>query len=280
MAANLEQSLGKFNQDDLTVKICGTIFNTLPGGPPYQFYNTLDGAVQRVGGDLEKTRALAAADDGSKALWVAEALDTSDKLIAGLTGVKNLLSLFGSAPRKRTFEADDTQAADAALKGVGLAYMIYRLFPGDVAQKLSLFKELPAGVEIATYYVAADVALPFADNLAEAGAGLFKKLMNSQNASIASKFSAFAGGDALGQATSVFGQLSEQLEQYAVVAKGHVQPLLQKVQSVLPSGATMMNVADSATGVAATGLDVLPVYEFLGARLVAEACAMRSARGI
>lgn len=280
MAKPVDQQLAAFQPEDLTVKLCSTVFSTLPGGPPFQFYNNLEGAVQRVGGDLEKTRALVGAEDADKAMWVAEALDTSDKLIAGFTGVKNLLSIFGSAPRKRTFEADDTQAADAALKGVGIAYMIYRLFPGDVAQKVNLFKETPAGVELATFYVAADVALPFADNLAEAGAGLFQKLMSSQNANIASKFSAFAGGDALGQATGVFSQLSGQLEQYASVAKNNLQPLLQRVQSVMPSGGTVMNVADSATGVAATGLDLLPVYEFLGARLVAEACALRTARGL
>ena len=40
-----------------------------------------------------------------------------------------------------------------------------------------------------------------------------------------------------------------------------------------------LNVADSATGAAAGALDALPVWSFLGPRLIAEACAARAIAG-
>ena len=44
------------------------------------------------------------------------------------SGIKNVFSLFGKSdsPKKRTFESDPQQATDAALKAMGLAYMIYK----------------------------------------------------------------------------------------------------------------------------------------------------------
>jgi hypothetical protein len=284
MSNKIDQTLAQFNSGDVSVRLCEGLFSVMPFAPKFAFYNNFEGAAGRVGGDVASARQLAGSEDVGKAVWVGEALDTSDKLIAGFAGVKNLFSIFGGsgggAPRKRTFEADQEQAADAALKGVGIAYMIYKLFPGDVAQKVKLFRETPAGQEIALFYVTADIALPFADNLVESGTGAIKKLFDSQNAGIASKFSQFAGADAFSQASGVLGQLTGTFEEYASKAKEYSGPVMSKLQSLLPSGASLLNAADSATGVAASGIDLLPVYTFLSARLAAEACALRAARGL
>lgn len=275
MAKTLNQHLAEYKDSDVTVRILKGMFSIMPFAPEFQLYTNLEGAAQRMGVDASvaaKASQLAGTEDIVKALWIAETLDTGDKLIAGYAGVKNLLSIFSSGPRKRTFESDPEQAADAALKGAGLAYMVYKLFPGEIPEKVKAFQSTPAGQEIALYYATAEVGLPFADNLAEAGTGLVKKLIG-QNQSGVGRFAQLAGGDALNQATSVINGLFGDLEDKVTKAKEYIGPVADKIKGYMPAG---MNVADSATGAVATGMDFLPIWTFLGARLAAEASILRS----
>ncbi len=282
----VESVLGEFKSDDLTVKLVSTIFGVVPGGPSFVFYNNLEGAVGRIaGGDpavLEKARALAAGDDMKRAIWVADKLDMADAGLGVYSGVKNLLGLFGGSKgeAKRTFESDPQQATDAALKAAGLAYMIHKMYPGGIGEKIGMFRETPAGQELAIFYAVAEVALPFTDNLVEGGANLVQKLLSSRKGDMDSKFSSVVGSDALQQASGVLGQFTAPLGGYVDQVKGHTGPIADKVKSFLPSAATAMNIGDSATGVAATGIDLMPVWRFLGGRVVAEACALRAMRGV
>lgn len=282
MSNKVTAGLEKFNEGDISVKLCSTMFGVLPFAPEYKFYRSIDEAASRLGASPDvaaRAQEIAASEDVAKAIWVADAMDTSDKLIAGFAGVKNLFSIFSGQPRKRTFEADQEQATDAALKGVGLAYMIYKLFPGEVTTKVANFKSLPAGQEAALFYVTGEIALPFADNVAEGGAGLIDKLMNGRQSDIASKFSGFAGADAVQQATQVMGQLSGTLDAYVGQAKEYTTPMLDKVKGMLPAASTVANAADSATGAVASGIDLLPVWSLLGSRLAAEACVQQAMQG-
>ena len=266
---SIKDVLGQFNEGDITVKLCSSIFGIIPGGPDFVFYNNLDGAVSRLaGGDpdiKEKAKNLAKSEEMSKALWVADKIDTADAGISIYTGVKNLFSLFGDKKAsKRTFEADPQQATDAALKAAGLSFMIYKMFPGGVGEKINLFKETPAGQELAIYYAVAEVALPFTDNLVEGGANVISNLLSKHKGDMTDKFSSVVGSDALGQATGVLDQFSAPLGGYVDQAKGHTGAITEKVKGFLPSAATVANVADSATGAIATGLDVMPVWRFPG----------------
>ena len=95
------------------------------------------------------------------------------------------------------------------------------------------------------------------------------------NSGITDKFGSLAGGGAA-QATEMLNSLSGPLDSYIGVAKDHAGTIADKVKSYLPAAA---NVADSATGAVATGADLLPVWTFLGARLVTEVAAKRAAAG-
>lgn len=280
--SKLEETLGRYEADHLTVKLCSSIFQVVPGGPEFRFYNDIEGGVRRhatgASSDLiARTKTLIAGEDASQALWVADALDTADAGLGIYAGLKNLLGVLrkGDDPGKRTFEADPQQATDAALKAVGLAYMIHKLFPGSVSEKISAFGRLKAGQEIMTYYAVAEVALPFADNLVEGGGNLIGKLTNTHQGAIKERFSRFAGSDAFTQATGVLGPLTAPLEKHVNQAKGHTKAVVTRIKDYLPGA---MNAADSLTGVAATGLDLRPVWRFLGSRLVVEACAYRAER--
>lgn len=283
MAKTVDEMLGEFNEGSLTVKLLSAIYGVVPFSPGFEFYNSLEAGVRRYNPSagpevIAKAQELAAGEDAAKALWVINALDTADAGLGVVTGIKNVLSLFGGGggPAKRTFEADPQQAADAALKATGLAYVIYRLFPGSVSEKVTAFKDLKAGQEAAIYYAVGEIALPFTDNVLEGGGNLISKVMGKGQGDMAAKFTQFAGADSLSQASEVMGQLTGPLNGYIEQAGQHVNPILDKVKAYVP---TAMNIGDSVSGAAATGVDVMPVWRFLGGRLVAEACAYRAAMG-
>ena len=280
--SKLDDMLGEFKEDDYTVKVCSTIFSAVPGGPEFQFYNSLEGACDRLnaGGDYDAAKKISKSEDMEKALWVADAIDKADSVLGVYTGIKNVMALFGKKEEKKsTYEGDPQQATDAAIKALGLAYMIHKMFPGGIGEKIGNFKDLKAGQEIAVYYATAEVALPFADNLAEGGADLVTKITERYKGDMVSKFGGFAGKDAVEQASGVLGQFTSSLDGYVEQAKGHTGPIIDKIKSFLPSAAQALNIADSVTGAAATGVDMMPVWRFLGARAVAEASIVRAQQG-
>jgi hypothetical protein len=68
--------------------------------------------------------------------------------------------------------------------------------------------------------------------------------------------------------------------EYVDIAKVHTGSVMAKVREFLPSASTIGNIADSATGAAATAMDVMPVWGFLGSRCAAEACAYRAVQNM
>jgi len=81
------------------------------------------------------------------------------------------------------------------------------------------------------------------------------------------KFAAIAGPEAAEGATTVMGQLLGPLDQLVQMASGSLQTVATTVTGYLPSA---LDVGDKAAGVVATAADAMPVYRWLGARLVAE----------
>lgn len=282
MAQTVHQMLGQFKEDDYTVRLCRGIFSVMPFAPPFVFYNSLEGAVRRVKPDagpdiVAKAEQIAASEDAAKALWVLGALDMADKGLGIYTGLKNIFGLVsGPAPGARTFEADPQQAADAALKAIGLAYITHRVFPGDMQKKVDRFKNTPAAQELALYFATAEVALPFADNVLEGGGHVMNKLMAGRAAQT-QKFAEFAGQSGLAEATGMLDKMTESLDAYIEKAKTYTKPVAEKVKTFIPGA---MNAADSITGVVATGMDVMPVWQFLGSRVIAEASALRAIHGV
>ena len=280
----ITEVLEKFNATDYSVKLCEAIFGVIPGMQPFQFYNNIEGAAQRIaGGDtaiLDKAREIASTPEVQTAVWVADAIDKADMGISVISGVKNLMSLFGGAKQASTFEADPQQAADAVMKAAAIAYIIHKLFPGEITAKISHFRELPAGNEIAMFYAMADVALPFADNLVSGGASLISTLFSRHSQEMTQKFGAVVGGDGMKEAGGVLEKFQGPLGEYVDQAKGHTGTVMERIRGFLPSAATVGNVTDSMTGAAATAMDVMPVWRFLGSRLAAEACVSRAVKGV
>ena len=152
MSQKANEMLSDYSQDDFTVKLLSSLDKIVPGSPGFKFYNNFEDGVKAYVPDaspevIEKARALAESEEMQDALKVMGYIDTSDKVIAGYAGIKNVLSLFGGGggAKKRTFESDPQQALDAGVKALAIAYVVYKLIPGGVSEKVSQFKELDAG---------------------------------------------------------------------------------------------------------------------------------------
>lgn len=272
--------LGEFTEDTYTVKLVSAMQAIVPGAPAFEFYNSLEGAASRAGiGDqavIDQAKTLLESDQYQTALKIISYIDKGDKILAGVTGIKNVLSLFGGGggSNKRTFEADPQQALDAGVKALALAYIAYKIIPGEVKEKATTTVEIPAGKELMIYFAAVELALPFTDNVLESGGNVIGKLMDSTGG-ITQKFGSIAGGGAADQASGLLSSLTGSINQFAGSAGGVAGSLADKIK---PYVGGALNVADSASGAAATGADLLPVWTFLGARFVAEA-ALKEASG-
>ncbi|MEQ9365353.1 MAG: hypothetical protein RIF32_13995 [Leptospirales bacterium] len=275
----IDEMLIEFKQDDLTVKLCGGLFGVLPFAPDFKYYFNMKGAAATVGADAalaERATSLAARDEFAQAIKVVKALDTIDSGLGVFTGIRNVYSKIKDKERKRTFEADPQQAADAAVKLLGISYMIATLYPGGVSEKVSGFLQTRAGKELALYYASVELALPFTDNLLEGGANMLDNILSAHQGDMEQRFTAFASGTPLSDVQPILFQLKDQITAVLAQVKVYVDPLTARLESFVPQA---MNVADSATGAAATAIDMMPAYRFLGARLAAEAAVLRASRG-
>ena len=200
-------------------------------------------------------------------------MDSIDKGLGIFTGARNIYDHVKRKEGRRTFEADTQQATDAAIKALAMAYMIYKLFPGSIKEKVQAFAALPAGQEMLLFYSSAEIALPFTDNLLEAGSDVIVNLMNANRDNALERFRDYASNTPMDDVLDILESLQMQIAGIAGQVKVYIDPLTEKVNAALPG---IMNATDSVTGAAATGIDLLPAWRFLGGRLAAEACVQRA----
>ena len=274
----VDKMLVEFDEDDYTVRLVRALFSAVPFAPPFVYYFNLEGAVKRVnplaGPDVAaKAAELALDPDVTQALKITSAMDSIDKGLGIFTGARNIYDHVKRKEGRRTFEADTQQAADAAIKALAMAYMIYKLFPGSIKEKVQAFAALPAGQEMLLFYSSAEIALPFTDNLLEAGSDVIVNLMNANRDNALERFRDYASNTPMDDVLDILESLQMQIAGIAGQVKVYIDPLTEKVNAALPG---IMNATDSVTGAAATGIDLLPAWRFLGGRLAAEACVQRA----
>lgn len=270
----IQEYLNQFKEDDYTVKLLSTIFSIVPLEVQFQFYHQFEDGLRRVKPHLTEEEIQIAykkvnEENIQSVLKAFSYIDTSDKIIAGYTGLKNVLNLFGSgSSQKRTFEADPQQALDAALKAMIIAFATNKLYSGDLGTKINKLKETPAGLELLIYYSLIEVALPFADNLIEGSANTISKLFKNQSEAH-QKLNMLGIGN-FENSSEILVAMQNVFSNYLDKVKTYGGPVAEKIKVYLPKA---LNITDSLTGAVATGADVLPVWTFLGARLTAEAIA-------
>lgn len=275
----VSESLERFQENDMTVKVCRVLLGTIPTAPTFAFYRDLKGALRRVGPDQagEVPASMLEAVQSQpviRTIWVADKLDIEDATLASYIGDSNILSWFtGKQPGRHIFEADRPQAIDAVLKILGVSYMTNKLFEGSVQEKIGRLTALPAGREMVLYLCTAEIALPFFSDVVEGGWDFASRHLQGATAEGESKFGQVMGEKASGDLKETVAGMHNLLGQTMANVKDHLGPLVSKLDSAMPK---IFNITGSATGVMATALDALPVWRFLGGRLAAEASALQA----
>lgn len=274
----VDAALAEFGPDDYTPRMIDAIFKVVPYSPTLQPYTAIEDAVRALDPAATavhyvRAREMSAEKDLQDVLWMASLLDTGDKGLALYSGLRSAFDLVrGNA---NALETDTRQRNDAVLKALGLGYMAWNAFPGGVAERAEAFRSTSAGQALLLYYASVEVALPFADNAAVAGGNFLQQLFDREGSAQAGRLAQLAGGRSLEGATAMLGAITGGIQRVVDHAAVYTRPVAEAAQQYLPGA---MTAADRAAGVVATAADVMPVYRYLGARLVAEASALRAMR--
>ncbi|MEZ4238770.1 MAG: hypothetical protein R3F59_21985 [Myxococcota bacterium] len=279
--ARVEQVLAEYPDSTLTYKLLGALYGTVPGAGAFSPMHTLEDTLRTLNpaataADVARARDIAdRTDEIGDILWMGNLMDSGDKGYAVLTGLAAAWKLF-QGKGSDAFENDPQQRNDAVLKALGIAYMVYKAYPGSLSERAAAFQASPAGKALAVYYGAVELALPFADNAATMGASGFSSFLEGQSAAQAGRLAQMAQGHDVGKASEMLTQVTSQLGSVAATASGYIQPMTQAIGPYLPSAASVGLAADRAAGAMAAAADVLPVYRLLSARLAAESAARRA----
>ncbi|HND32559.1 MAG TPA: hypothetical protein PLA94_21335 [Myxococcota bacterium] len=275
MSSLLSEQLSSFSESDYAVRAVRGLLGVLPFVPDWRHPGSLSQAAARLDPALAE-RVAARADALSRepavqaALNSFELLDKGDKGIAIFSGLK--AGYQGLKGQEGALEVDPQQAADAGLKAAGIAYATWKLFPGTTQEKAQALLASESGRSLLAFYVAVDVVLPFADNVAAGGVAGMTGIIEKYSAENAARLAPIAGqevAEAAGMLAALSGTLSGLVGQAATFA----QPLSAWAQEKLPG---MLGTADKITGVVATAVDTLATYRYLGAALVAEVLLQRA----
>jgi len=278
---HIDPVLAEFPESAVTVRVAHAIFGAVPFAPKQPVYNSLGECAQsffpKIGEDAQTlVYKLAQGDDIQSALSIAHAIDTGDTGIAVFSGVTSALGMFFGKGTK-ALDTDTEQGVDAAMKLLGMAYIIHKLFPGSPADAASAFYTTPAGQALAFYYASVDVALPFADNLLSAGGNAIETIMNRHGGAAVGKLSILPGGAQIAStAQSMVGSLIAPIEGAVRQVTPYVSNIASSAVKHLPG---VMTAIDTGAGVVAAGADVLPFYRYLVGRLAAESVVLRASRG-
>lgn len=202
------------------------------------------------------------ADRLDHALFAARSIDTGDTGLTVLTGLRTAFALFRG---QGTSSLADQQRADLALKLLGLAFVLTRLFPGDGATVVDRARQLPAGRRILRWTAVAEVALPFQGEVLAGGGRFVTDQLAAVGATAAGRLLAVAGKAGLADAEAALPLVAAAVDVEAMAQAPNVERMSGTLAGVLPS------VAAPAAGIVASAADALPCWRVLVARLAAEA---------
>ena len=280
MARDIDKLLGAFKPKDYTVRICEGIDKVLPSAPELIFYADLDDAVAAMApaagpAVVHRARAICAEDAPQKVLTIADALDRADAGLSIYTGLSSAVKMYraGEGHRADALGSDNQQAADAVLKGLGLSWMVHELFEGSFPEKVKAFMALDTGQHLACYYAAIEVGLPFADNVAGGAVGVMEGLFSRHESGQLDRLAKVTGHGEAEEAAEMAHALLGPMEGLVQDSAAYLGGVASMVAEFAPKA---IGVADKVASVAATAADALPVWRFLGSRLVAEYAVRRA----
>ncbi|NCG18678.1 MAG: hypothetical protein GWP91_06675 [Rhodobacterales bacterium] len=272
----LDQQLADYKLRSLTARLCDALFKATPGAPGLPNWDSLDDTFASVAPEASadvRARAKALANDAQidNALFAAKSLDTGDAGITILTGVRSALSLF-LGDKGPGAGADDQQKADAALKALGLAYILTQLIPREPAQRVHLLESTDSGLELLLYYVTLEVAVPSPEDVQAANGTFIKDLVAEQSRRVAGKLLGVIGRKGVQDAQETLDAMIDLLDRKALERAPQAGQLAASLQGVLP--AVVRGKGPALQDAVAAGADALPAWRYLTARFAAESRVM------
>jgi hypothetical protein len=269
MTRSLREAVDAHGPGDLAPRAVEGLLAVLPFSPPLAHRGGFD--AQAASAQVAaRAEAMAAEPAIQAALATFDLLDKADRTVALFSGVRAGVQL--ARGKDDALELDPQQALDAAVKLLGIAYAASKLHGGDPR---GILRSDP-GKALLAWYVAADVVLPFADNVAQVGIDAVVGAIESQLAAAEPKL-APAAGDEAGSARKLLAEIREAVGSMAGQAATYANPLAQWLSERAP---TLLGAADKVTGVAATAADALDAYRYIGSVYVAEVVLARAREAV
>lgn len=271
MPSPVDAVLGRYAESDITVKLLWALFDAIPGAPPQSLYTSLAEAQMLIAPDLDeaafaRAEAWSTGPAAKRILNITDALDTGDAGITVISGIRSALGLFFGQGAK-ALDTDPQQGADAALKALGLGAIVHSLPGSDVRERVAAIRRTSAGESLLHYYVAVELALPFADDLAMGATQLVTSLLEKHGGGVVARLERLLGAGSGSSARESLAGLLGPFDEVAGATRLEVGKIATTASKYLP---TAISSAGTVAGAVATGADVLPVWRLLGARLVAE----------
>ena len=281
MANEVDDLLTAFSTTDYSVRLLRGVCKVVPFGPELtDWYSMVDG-LKSIDPDakkpvLDRAMELTRTKPYQRALWMIGALDTADSGISVFSGVRSAVKLYQArdgSERLDALETDTQQAVDAALKALAMAFVVTTLFDGGPTERVASFRDTEAGKAMIFYFATMEAGLPFMDNALVGGGAMVQNLWERFGPEQQEKLAAVASPEEAQEAVGTLKALIGPLDSMVKTASSSLSAIGDAAVNLLP---TAMNVGDKVAGVAATGADLLPVYRFLGARLVAEVALLEA----
>jgi hypothetical protein len=264
-----EQILATFPETSATMRALRVLPAVVPSAPPLHSYTTLDeAAAAGLGGipaDLvASARTFLRRRGVDRALRAARMMDAGDRGLAVVSGLRSAVALFSGGDRSGALAAQ--QLADAAAKAFGLAYVATQLLPVPSADRLPLLLAVPAGQELVSWYGAVEVALPFGPAVSAANGRFVRDLLRTSMREFADEALAVVGQQGVADARGLLADATDALDAAANAAAPHTGLLAERLRAFLPARAP-----GDLHEIAAVGVDALPTWQLLVARLAVEA---------
>lgn len=259
----VEQELERFSPTGATARLVDALAR-MDGAERLPWFTSLDEAADAsLGGVPDDVRVRARegleANRVAQALWVAQAMDTGDTGLTVFTGVRTALALFfGDGSRVALTKQ---QEADAAVKTLGLAFVAGRLAP-DPAERDHGWAS-PAGRDLLRTFAVLEVAMPFWRSLSDAPV----TDLLARHSSALDRWTSVLGMEGMDLARTAAGDMAERLDHEVGRVAPRVSAMAEKLRGMVP---VPMRREGLGSGLAALGVDALPIYRLLCARWAVE----------
>jgi hypothetical protein len=168
----------------------------------------------------------------------------------------------------------ESQAADAVLKALGLAWFAHATGTGDPTARVEAFRALPAGRSLLALWATVDVALPL-------GGTDVARMVSQHRDTETIRWVAIGGERAVDGIVPIWEALVPTLQKVVDTAAKRTESLAAVLAPFVPGliptdgGATPAGASEQI----ALQSDRMPIYKWLAARLAAEHAVSRATAG-